>query len=242
MTVWPNGTKTKPYVSSAFGPRNINVPNASKNHKGTDFSHTFSIIRAVESGQVKVAGTPNGWSGGGRQVWVQHDGYFSKSLHASSLLVRDGQFVREGDPLCIMGETGTASDVHLHFEITPGNLHYSNTGQVNPVPFLAARIAGNIPAGGGAATPEEDDMPTMHEFLNTVAYDGGPTISQVLKDVHLKVNSLHDAVFKGGSSMPDNKRSIGQSLDGIVDVVDRIDARIVKDIADRNAREAAAER
>lgn len=160
MTVWPNGSKSKPHVSSPFGPRNINVPNASKNHKGTDFSHTFTIIRAVEAGQVKVAGTPGGWSGGGIQVWVQHAGFFSKSLHAASLLVRNGQWVREGDPLCVMGETGTASDPHLHFEITPGNIHYSNTGQVDPVPFIANRLGSTA---GGSTT--EDDMPLTNDDL-----------------------------------------------------------------------------
>lgn len=178
MTVWPNGSTSKPYVSSAFGPRNINVPNASKNHKGTDFSHTFSIIRAVESGQVKVAGTPPGWSGGGIQVWVQHDGFFSKSLHAASLLVRVGQWVREGDPLCIMGQTGTASDDHLHFELTPGNVHYSNTGQVDPVSFIANRIS--APASGGASNPGEwDEMATKQEVADAVVlalttYGAGP--------------------------------------------------------------------
>jgi hypothetical protein len=152
-------------VSSPFGPRNINVPNASKNHKGTDFSHTFTIIRAVESGQVKVAGTPGGWSGGGIQVWVQHDGFFTKSLHAASLLVKVGQWVREGDPLCIMGQTGTASDDHLHFEVTPGNVHYSNTGQVDPVPFIANRLGSTA---GGSTT--EDDMPLNEEDLKNIRY------------------------------------------------------------------------
>lgn len=159
MALWPNGSKSKPYVSSAFGPRNINVPNASKNHKGTDFSHTFSIIRAVEAGQVKVAGTPPGWAGGGTQVWVQHDGFFSKSLHASSLLVKAGQFVREGDPLAVMGRTGTASDVHLHLEITEGNVHYSNTGQVDPVKFIQNRLAGT----SGGESSWEDIMAKLDE-------------------------------------------------------------------------------
>lgn len=151
MTVWPNGSTSKPYVSSAFGPRRAPIAGASTYHRGTDFSHTFSIIRAVAAGQVKVAGTPRGWPGGGTQVWVQHDGFFTRSLHTSSLLVREGQWVREGDPLCVMGRTGTATDTHLHFELTPGNVHYSNSGQVDPVPFLSNRISS--PAGGGSSSP-----------------------------------------------------------------------------------------
>lgn len=178
MTVWPNGSTSKPYVSSAFGPRRAPIAGASTYHRGTDFSHTFGIIRAVASGQVKVAGTPPGWSGGGIQVWVQHDGFFSKSLHASSVLVKVGQWVREGDPLCIMGRTGTATDTHLHFELTPGNVHYSNTGQVDPVSFIANRIS--APASGGASNPGEwDEMATKQEVADAVVtalttYGAGP--------------------------------------------------------------------
>ncbi|MFJ1510968.1 N-acetylmuramoyl-L-alanine amidase [Cellulosimicrobium funkei] len=37
-----------------------------------------------------------------------------------------------------------------------------------------------LPALAAAVPQGDDDMPTMHEFLNTPAYDGGGTISQVL--------------------------------------------------------------
>lgn len=155
--LWPNGSTEKPHVTSPFGPRNIDVPNASKNHKGVDLVG-FEIIRAVASGQVKIAGVRSGWTGLGNSVWVQHDGFFSKSGHAARVLVRPGQFVRAGDPLCVMGKTGTASDVHLHLEITPGTIHFWNTGQVDPVAFINARLG--TTAGGSTGLPagEEDDM------------------------------------------------------------------------------------
>lgn len=206
MTVWPNGSKSKPHVSSPFGPRNINVPNASKNHKGADFSHTFTIIRAIESGQVKVAGTPGGWSGGGIQVWVQHDGYFSKSLHAASLLVKNGQWVREGEPLCVMGETGTASDPHLHFEITYGNVHYSNTGQVDPVPFIAARIGGSGAASGGSS-PEEDDMPS-EQWLIQLGADIVSQVSAQVNGVKADVATVHNTVISGQQGIIDAAHAI----------------------------------
>lgn len=139
----------------------------------------FREVKAIESGQVKVIGTPSGWLAGGTQVWIQHDGYFSRSLHLASYSVRSGQFVRAGETIGIMGTTPHV-DLHLHLEISPGNVHYSNTGQVDPVAFISARIGGS-PAGGGS-TPE-DDMPTMSEFLNYPAYDGGPTISTFFKNV-----------------------------------------------------------
>ncbi len=213
MTVWPNGSTSKPYVSSAFGPRRAPIAGASTNHKGTDFSHTFSIIRAVAAGQVKVAGTPPGWSGGGIQVWVQHDGFFTRSLHASSVLVKVGQFVREGDPLCIMGRTGTATDTHLHFELTPGNVHYSNTGQVDPVSFISNRIS--APASGGASNPGEwDEMATKQEVADAVVhalttYGGGPgkrTVFQSLDFLASLVDAKGNAIVSalGGKRVQDS--------------------------------------
>lgn len=156
--LWPNGNATKPYVTSAFGPRNINVPNASKYHRGADMVG-FSAVRAVAAGVVRVVGRQPGWAGGGIQVWVQHDGFFSKSLHLRSTSVRVGQEIDEAHALGVMGMTGTASDVHLHFEITPGRLHYLNIGQIDPVEFIKDRLA--APAGGSNVAPaakEDDDM------------------------------------------------------------------------------------
>lgn len=54
----------------------------------------------------------------------------------------------------------------------------------------------------------EDDLPDMNTFLNTPAYTGGPTISEILK----RQDSVFHGVFDGGSSMKDQGKSISQSL------------------------------
>lgn len=211
MTVWPNGSETKPYVSSSFGPRRAPIAGASTYHRGTDFSHTFSIIRAVASGQVKVAGTPSTWRGGGTQVWVQHDGFFTRSLHASALLVKDGQFVREGDPLCVMGRTGTATDTHLHFELTPGNVHYSNTGQVDPVPFLTNLISSPT-SGGGLA--EGDDMPS-EEWLIRLGADIVRQVNEQVGGVKADVATVHNTIINGNQSVIDAAHAIRADINYI---------------------------
>lgn len=156
--VWPNGSKSEPHVSSSFGPRRAPIPGASTYHRGTDFSHTFSLIRAVAAGTVVAIDV---WPALGHSVWIQHDGCFSKSGHMKNRpIVKVGETVTAGRILGVMGQTGTATDDHLHFEITPGRYHRSNTGQVDPVPFITARLA--TTAGGSSGTPEgeEDDMYT----------------------------------------------------------------------------------
>lgn len=135
--LWPNGTKTRPTITSGFGPRDPGA--GSTYHRGTDFVG-FSAVRAIAAGTVRVAGTPSGWGAGGNQVWIEHDGYFTRYLHLASMGVQVGQTVQEGAVIGVMGNTGGNYGVHLHLEVTPGTLHYSNTGQVDPVPFITSRL------------------------------------------------------------------------------------------------------
>ncbi len=178
--LYPNGTTECPTITSGFGPRAA-TGGASSYHRGAD-SIGYAILHAVEAGTVRCSGSaPAGWGAGGDQVWIQHDGFFSKSLHQARSLVSDGQWVNEGDPIGVMGETGSAQGVHQHLEITPGELHFGNYGQVDPIAFIAARLATAPAATPNTHTPnesEEDDMRIIYsqhldrEFL---IGDGGIT-------------------------------------------------------------------
>lgn len=209
MAVWPNGTKTKPYVSSGFGPRNLANPNASKFHRGMD-TVGFSTVRAVEDGVVRVVGTPGGWSGGGTQVWIQHDGFFSRSLHLASYSVRVGQQVKAGDPIGVMGRTG-AIDIHLHLEISPGTVHYYNTGQVDPVPFLTNLISS--PASGGGLA-EGDDMPS-EQWLIKLGADIVEQVSAQVQGVKADVATVHNTVINGQQGIVDAAHAIRADINYI---------------------------
>jgi len=73
----------------------------------------------------------------------------------------------------------------------------------------------------------KDDMAVfMSLFLNTAAYTGGESISQVLKNLDVRTKSIYDAIFSGGDSMPDKVKpgekkgySIGQSLASIHEAI-----------------------
>lgn len=59
----------------------------------------------------------------GKHVIIKHkDGSRSLYAHMSSLNVKQGDSVKQGDILGVMGETGNAAGVHLHFEYSNGNL------------------------------------------------------------------------------------------------------------------------
>lgn len=147
--LWPDGSKTQPAVSSPFGPRPVAAgTTASSIHRGTDFIG-FPVVGGVAAGVVVQAGSVGSWPRGGQQVWVQHDGFFTRSLHLAAVYVRVGDRVGEGTPLGLMGQTGDAYGVHLHFELTPGEWHFGNVGQVDPVGYISGRVGGF--AGGGSS-------------------------------------------------------------------------------------------
>ncbi|WP_341942350.1 M23 family metallopeptidase [Microbacterium sp. LWH10-1.2] len=133
QVLWPNGTTTRPAISSPFGPRTAPTDGASTYHLGCDFVG-YSSVKSIADGRVTVVGTPPGWGPGGLQVWVQHDGFLTRSLHLASTSVSVGQQVGPGTPLGIMGKSGNVTGVHHHLEVVVGG------AQIDPVPFITNRI------------------------------------------------------------------------------------------------------
>jgi murein DD-endopeptidase MepM/ murein hydrolase activator NlpD len=97
-------------ISSPYGPRE------GRNHNGLDLAANMGEpIKAARDGEVILSGTVPGY---GETVILQHsDG--SKTLygHASRLLVKAGERVRQGEVIAEVGSTGRSTGPHLHFEI-----------------------------------------------------------------------------------------------------------------------------
>ncbi len=111
------------YVSSKQGIR------WNKMHKGIDIARPSNkTIKAADNGVVVSAG----WGGGyGNRIIIDHqNGFRTLYAHMSSLNVSVGQTVSKGSAIGIMGATGDATGVHLHFEV------YKNGGLVNPLSYL----------------------------------------------------------------------------------------------------------
>ena len=103
-------------------------------HKGIDVANSVGTpIRAVQDGQVSFAGWDEG--GYGFLVKLTHaDGTVTVYAHNSRILVRTGEFVRQGQNISLMGSTGRSTGPHLHFEVRP-----AGRSAVNPMQFLPPR-------------------------------------------------------------------------------------------------------
>lgn len=99
-------------------------------HKGLDFAGTSNlVIKAADNGVVVSAGWNNG--GYGYRVVIDHNnGMRTTYSHMSAIMVQVGEVVRKGQQIGVMGQTGFATGVHLHFEV------YVNGSIVNPLDYL----------------------------------------------------------------------------------------------------------
>lgn len=101
-------------------------------HDGLDIAGAYNTpIYAAESGKVIYAG--HDFTGYGKLLIIEHQGdtWATFYAHLSGFKVREGDRVRKGQKVALMGRTGRATGVHLHFEIRH-NLH-----PVNPLHYLS---------------------------------------------------------------------------------------------------------
>lgn len=100
-------------ISSRFSPRRFHpVQKRWKAHKGTDYAAPHGTpILSTANGTVEKAGYS---SGNGRYVKIKHNNtYSTQYLHMSKILVKKGQYVRQGDIIGKVGSTGLATGPHV---------------------------------------------------------------------------------------------------------------------------------
>lgn len=102
-------------------------------HNGIDiagFCNSSAAIGAATSGTV-ISAVTSTFNGYGHYVDIRSpDGIVTRYAHLSSVHVSIGQQVSQGQTLGIIGETGNAEGVHLHFEVR------INGSLVNPLNYL----------------------------------------------------------------------------------------------------------
>ena len=134
-----------PTISSGYGPR----PSRGDFHTGTDYAGPtgtpiFSIGAGVVS-SVQTFGGPGAWTSYGRLVTVSHgNGVESRYAHVSAALVSEGQPVKAGEQIALVGGLGNVTGPHLHLEV---RVHGAF---VNPAAFLETQ--GAIAGPGTAET------------------------------------------------------------------------------------------
>ncbi len=129
-TYWPLD-KVVP-VDSPFGRRLHPIYKRYITHEGIDIGNTKGApIYAAGAGKVIEAG----WNGGyGKCVIIEHgNGFKTVYGHLSAYNVKAGDWVKKGDKIAAMGNTGTSTSTHLHFEVRVNDV------PTDPTKFLEKR-------------------------------------------------------------------------------------------------------
>lgn len=114
-------------ISSRFSPRRFHpVQGRWKAHNGTDYAAPHGTpIKATASGTVERTGYT---AGNGNYVKIRHNStYSTQYLHMSKILVRNGQYVTQGQTIGKVGSTGLATGPHVCYRF------WKNGVQVDPL-------------------------------------------------------------------------------------------------------------
>ena len=121
--IWPVSGR----INSYFGGRKIF--GSYSYHSGIDIKCSYGqAIKAADGGTVTFAGTKGTY---GKLVIITHDdGSQTYYAHCSSILVKKGDKVYQGQTIAKVGSTGRSTGNHCHFEVR------INGTRVNPLSYL----------------------------------------------------------------------------------------------------------
>ncbi len=112
----PTLMPTNGWITSYYGPRISPTSKRLRMHEGLDIgARTGTAIVATADGKVAYAGSKPGF---GKFVQIDH-GYGIESFyaHARKLTVKKGEVIKRGTQVATIGNTGSSTGPHLHYEI-----------------------------------------------------------------------------------------------------------------------------
>ena len=151
--------------ASGFGPRIHPVLGRPMFHTGIDLMAACGTpIHAAADGQVVYAAVTPSW---GRRVIIRHSTSLETGYaHMSRFLVAQGDLVKRGQVIGLVGTTGWSTGCHLHFDvIVDGNYvdpaPYLGLPGTSPdqVPYTAAPHVESGTPGSSPRTVEDGDVP-----------------------------------------------------------------------------------
>ena len=111
-----------------------------KNHNGVDFAKSgYHEIKSVADGVVSRSYTSSSY---GECIMIVHTigNVVWESVYAhmrkGSRKVKEGQKVKQGQVIGVMGNTGDSTGQHLHFELHKGRWNIKKSNAVDPLQYL----------------------------------------------------------------------------------------------------------
>ena len=127
--IWPCPSSGR--ITSKFGARTSPTKGASSNHQGIDIgAPTGNNIVAAAGGTVVVS--TYSYSAGNYVMLNHGGGVYTVYMHASKLLCKVGDTVKQGQVIAKVGSTGYSTGPHLHFGIRVNGTYVNPSKYVSP--------------------------------------------------------------------------------------------------------------
>lgn len=144
-------------VTSIFGYRTSPITGQRQHHNGIDSTAPDGDWSVRECTGGTVIETSIGYNyGRGNLVRVQCGNAVETYQHLSSISVKKGQTVKQGDIIGVAGKTGDSTGVHLHFEVTIGGKAV-NPSEWCEIPNAIGTYPGNDNLDDGGSLPSAPD-------------------------------------------------------------------------------------
>lgn len=132
-------------ISQGFGANAAYYKQFGQNgHNGIDLAAKLGEpVYAAEDGTIAFEGwgQNHSWMGSiaGISVIIRHSDVHTAYAHMNSTVVNKGQWVKKGQLIGFVGQTGTATGPHTHFEVLPLSPNFANgyAGRINPTPYIS---------------------------------------------------------------------------------------------------------
>lgn len=176
-------------------------------HDGIDLANVKGTpIFAVLGGKVVASGPASGY---GQWIRIEHDdGSLTEYGHMSSRLVKQGERVRAGQRIALMGAEGRATGSHLHLRTYKSAKKIGAGAGMNPAEYLRARgisvpckpgVASKVAGAEGAGDPSSK---TVEVWRETQIRSSARTSASVVGELEAG-DSVSGACFTIGESVSD---------------------------------------
>jgi murein DD-endopeptidase MepM/ murein hydrolase activator NlpD len=132
--IQPVSNKDLKRIASGFGMRIHPIYKIAKMHAGLDFTAEIGT-EIYATGDGKVEAVDSRLSGYGHHVIIQHGyGYETLYAHMNRVIVKPGEKVKRGQVIGYVGNSGTSTGPHLHYEVL------KNGNKVDPAFYFYSDI------------------------------------------------------------------------------------------------------
>lgn len=213
----PAGSLIFPMAKGTAVPTSPYGPRWGRLHAGQDWGAPLGTpMYAIADGKVLYAGasgTPT--SGFGQSIWITHEingkTWTSQYGHMPSATkyVKTGDTVKVGQQIAVVGNQGSSTGPHLHFQIHDGAR--KTGGTTDPVAWLKDRGAKEIAAGGGGNLSINNSS-LINGVIGNVTKDLTPVVSNLTHNFWANKGLIHLSVLSKYSGLNSKQQENAKTI------------------------------